>query len=47
MLKEIVKQSRSFRGYDESRKVTREELTELVDCARFAPSATANIAVRL
>ena len=39
MIKELVKQSRSFRGYDESRKITREELAELVDCARFAPSS--------
>ena len=39
MIKELVKQSRSYRGYDESRKITREELAELVDCARFAPSS--------
>ena len=39
MIKELVKKSRSFRGYDESRKISREELLELVDCARFAPSS--------
>ena len=39
MIKELVKKSRSYRGYDESRKITREELLELVDCARFAPSS--------
>ena len=39
MIKELVKKSRSFRGYDESRKISREELMELVDCARFAPSS--------
>ena len=39
MLKELVKKSRSWRGYDENRKITREELAELADCARFAPSS--------
>lgn len=37
--KELCLKSRSYRGYDESRKFTREELAELVDCARFAPSS--------
>ncbi len=39
MIKDLVIKSRSYRGYDESRKVSREELLELVDCARFAPSS--------
>lgn len=39
MIRDLVVKSRSYRGYDESRKVTREELLELVDCARFAPSS--------
>ena len=39
MIKELVKKSRSYRGYDESRKISKEELMELVDCARFAPSS--------
>ena len=39
MFKDLVKQNRSYRGYDESRKITREELAEFVDCARFAPSS--------
>ena len=39
MFKDIVKKSRSYRGYDESRRISREELLELVDCARFAPSS--------
>lgn len=39
MIKDLIKRSRSYRGYDESRKISREELTELVDCARFAPSS--------
>ena len=37
--KEIVVKNRSYRGYDESRKITREELIDLVDCARLTPSA--------
>ena len=39
MIRELAKKSRSYRGYDESRKITREELLELVDCARYAPSS--------
>ncbi len=39
MFKDLVKRSRSYRGYDESRKITREELMEFTDCARFAPSS--------
>ncbi len=38
-LKELVKANRSCRGYDESRRVTREELLEMVDCARLAASS--------
>ena len=36
---EMVKLNRSYRGYDRERKISREELTELVDCARITPSA--------
>lgn len=36
--KDLLKSSRSVRGYDPARKVSREELEKLVDCARFAPS---------
>lgn len=39
MFKDLVKQNRSRRGYDESRRLTRAELAELVDHARFAPSS--------
>ena len=39
MFKDLVKKSRSYRGYDESRRISRRELMELVDCARFAPSS--------
>lgn len=38
MLKDLLKASRSYRGFDMSRKVTAEELAELVDHARYAPS---------
>ena len=31
--------SRSYRGYDESRRIRREELLSFVDAARFAPSS--------
>ena len=39
MFKDLVKKNRSYRGYDENRKISREELMEFVDCARFAPSS--------
>lgn len=37
MLKEFVNKSCSYRGYDESWQIAREELMELVDYARYAP----------
>ena len=36
--KELVRKNRSCRGFDESRKITREELVELVDLARMTPA---------
>lgn len=39
MIKDLVRANRSYRGYDESRRVTREELVELVDCARLTASS--------
>ena len=39
MLKELVLQNRSCRGFDRSRKVTREELLSFVDLARHSASA--------
>lgn len=36
---ELVKGSRSCRGFDRSRAVTEEELRYLADCARLAPSS--------
>lgn len=38
-VKELAKASRSFRGYDHSYKFTKEQLLELVDCVRYAPSS--------
>ena len=37
-LRELVLKNRSFRGYDSSRKIQREELLQMVDCARLAAS---------
>lgn len=39
MIRDLVEKSRSWRGYDESRKVSREELVSLVECARLTPSS--------
>ena len=39
MLKELLLKNRSCRTYDESYKVSREELCDMVDCARLAPSS--------
>ncbi len=39
MIKDFVKRNRSYRGYDESRRVTEEELREMVDCARLSASS--------
>ena len=37
--KELVIRNRSYRGYDSSRTVSREELVHMVDCARLAASS--------
>lgn len=39
MIRDLVEKSRSWRGYDESRKITRKELESLVECARLTPSS--------
>ena len=39
MLKDLVTKNRSYRGYDHSRKISKEELTELVELARLCPSS--------
>ena len=36
---ELVAKSRSYRGYDPDRRLTREELERFVACARLAPSS--------
>ena len=39
MLMDLVQRNRSYRGYDHSRKVTREELVKMVEAARLCPSS--------
>ena len=38
-VKDLIAKNRSYRGYDESRKLTKEELMDLVDCARLSASS--------
>ena len=39
MLKDLVIQNRSYRGYDESRRLTKEELLEFVNLTRYTASS--------
>lgn len=39
MLKDLILQNRSYRGFDESRAITKEELMDMVDCARLTASS--------
>lgn len=39
MLIDLIKKNRSYRGYNENRRLSEEELAELVECARFCPSS--------
>lgn len=39
MFLDLVKQARSHRGFRQDRKVIRQELEHLVECARFTPAA--------
>jgi nitroreductase len=39
MLKDLILANRSCRGYDRSRKVTDEELRDMIDCARLSASS--------
>ena len=39
MFLDLVKQARRHRGFRQDRKVTRQELEHLVECARFTPAA--------
>ena len=38
MFRDLVLANRSYRSFDPSRKITREELLSFVDCARLTPS---------
>ncbi|MDE7245877.1 MAG: nitroreductase family protein, partial [Oscillospiraceae bacterium] len=35
----LVRQNRSYRGYDEGRRVSKEELLQMVNCARLSASS--------
>lgn len=39
MLTDLLLKNRSYRGFDENRKITDQELTELVDGTRYCPSS--------
>ncbi len=39
MLKDLILKNRSYRGYDEKRKISRDELLSLVELARLSPSS--------
>lgn len=39
MLKDLIAASRSYRSFDSNIKITREQLTDWVDCARLSPSS--------
>lgn len=38
-IQELVRKSRSYRGFSQQRRVSREELVQLVECARLCPSS--------
>jgi nitroreductase len=39
MLKDLLLSSRSYRSFDESVKISPEQLADWVDCVRYAPSS--------
>ena len=39
MLRDLVLKNRSYRGFDESVRISRETLEGFVDCARLCPSS--------
>lgn len=39
MLKDLLLKNRSYRGYNEERRISRQELVDLIDCARLCPSS--------
>ena len=38
-VKELIKQSRSYRSFDPNFSITRQQLVDFVECARFSPSS--------
>lgn len=38
-IKELIKKSRSYRSFDATCPIRREQLTDFVECARFSPSS--------
>lgn len=38
-IRELAERSRSYRGYDRTRRISREELLEMVDITRFCPTS--------
>ncbi|MDD3461941.1 MAG: nitroreductase family protein [Mesotoga sp.] len=40
MLKELIRKNRSYRRFDEDRRISKEELLELVELARLSPSGS-------
>ena len=38
-VKDLIKQSRSYRSFDASVSISREQLIDFVECARFSPSS--------
>ncbi len=40
MIKDLIEKCRSYRGFNEDRKITKEELLDFVECARLCPSST-------
>lgn len=39
MLKDLILKNRSYRSFNETRKITREELEDMISCARITPSS--------
>ena len=39
MIRELAEKNRSYRGYDETVRLTKEELLDFVDCARVCASS--------
>ena len=46
MIKELVKKNRSYRRFYQEKKLTRQQLMELVETARLTPSAANRQPVR-